>query len=148
MERQERLAELREMFQQMSELELGRADRLRRDELDREERRRTDDVDRTREDEKSRADRREEEEKKRDKPRELLSGLGNFRESRWYLEKFERMMREGEFEADEWLDKLYPRLMERLCVRVNGLREDGAGYLVINRLVPIGAYTRPRTKNR
>lgn len=50
-----------------------------------------------------------------------------------YLDRFERIMRECEVEADEWVEKLFARLNEKLCVRVNELRDEGAGYEVIKR---------------
>ncbi len=40
-----------------------------------------------------------------------------------YLEKFERIMRESEIEVNCWAERLYPRLPERLCVRVAQLRD-------------------------
>ncbi len=45
-----------------------------------------------------------------------------------YLEKFERIMREGEIEDKFWAERLYPRLPERLCVRVAQLRDDRSVY--------------------
>lgn len=45
-----------------------------------------------------------------------------------YLEKFERIMRESKVEEEDWSERLYPRLPERLCVRVAQLRDDGSKY--------------------
>lgn len=47
------------------------------------------------------------------------------------MERFERIMRECEVEADEWVDKLFSRLNEKLCVRVSALKDEGAGYEAI-----------------
>ncbi len=62
---------------------------------------------------------------------EKLKGLGVYKygsELGAYLEKFERIMREGEIEDKFWAERLYPRLPERLCVRVAQLRDDGSVY--------------------
>ncbi len=78
--------------------------------------------------------RREEEDKAREKKellQEKLKGLGVYKDGSElgaYLEKFERIMREGEIEDKFWAERLYPRLPERLCVRVAQLRDDGSVY--------------------
>ncbi len=123
-----RRMELREMFRQMNEVERGRGDRHKEAE-----------VERRKADEDARKERREEEERKREKKerlKEKLTGLGVVKESvdlGMYLDRFERIMRECEVEADEWVEKLFARLNEKLCVRVNELRDEGAGYEVIKR---------------
>ena len=122
-EAEARRKEMREMFQQVGEREESRSNRLR-----------AEDADRRGDEERRQADRRAEEELKREKKEELrdkLSGLGTFRDSGdlvWYLEKFERVMRECKVGEGDWLDKLFSRLSERLCSRVSALKDDGADY--------------------
>ncbi len=56
--------------------------------------------------------------------------LGVYNESEellGYLDKFERILRECKINRAEWAERLFPRLPERLCTRVAGVR-DNEGY--------------------
>ncbi len=49
----------------------------------------------------------------------------------WYIEKFERIMRDCEVEVEKWVEKLVTRFGERLYVRISSLMDEGAAYEVI-----------------
>ncbi len=101
---------------------------------DEDDRRRRDELQWRRDEEDRRKTRREEEDKAREKKellQEKLKGLGVYKDGNdlgAYLEKFERIMREGELEDKFWAERPDPRLPERLCVRVAQLRDDGSVY--------------------
>ncbi len=109
---------------------------MERDERRREEedRRRDEDRKRRRDEEERRQEKREEEEmlrNRRDLQQDKLKVLGSYKESTellGYLEKFERIMRECRFDEDSWSERLFPRLPERLCLRVAGIRDSRGRY--------------------
>ncbi len=126
-EEEARLNEIMEMFKQMNEVEQDRADRCKAEEIER-----------CRAEAEATKDRREEDDKKRDKRerlKERLEGLGMYKETSdlgwWYIEKFERIMRDCEVEVEKWVEKLVTRLGERLYVRISSLMDEGAAYEVI-----------------
>ncbi len=115
-----RRADMMELFRQLKEEEHGR----RREEND--ERRRDDEENRRRQ-------RKEEDEQreKRELQQEKLKVLGVYKEGvelMSYLDKFERIMRECKIERCDWAERLFPRLRERLCARIAGVRDDGGEY--------------------
>ncbi len=68
---------------------------------------------------------------RRDLLQEKLKGLGMYKEGvelSAYLDKYERIMRESEVKEKEWGEWLYPRLPERLCVRLEEARDSKAKY--------------------
>ncbi len=102
-----------------------------------EERRREDEARRRERDEDSRVRRLGEEAEQRDK-RELqaekLKILGSYKEGTemlGYLSKFERIMSECKIKESQWAERLFPRLPERLCNRIAGVRDDGGSYEVV-----------------
>ncbi len=125
-EEETRLNKMREMFKQMNEVEQDRADRCKAEEIER-----------RRAESEAMKDRREEDDKKRDKRerlKERLEGLGMYKETSdlgWYIEKFERIMRDCEVEVEKWVEKLVTRLGERLYVRISLLMDEGTAYEVI-----------------
>ncbi len=59
---------------------------------------------------------------------EKLKALGNYTENvelSGYLGKFERIMEDCRISRDTWLERLFPRLPERLCARVESTGEGG-----------------------
>ncbi len=85
--------------------------------------------------------RREEEDKiheKRELLQEKLKGLGIYKDGNElgaYLDKFERIMRESKIDERDWAERLYPKLPERLCVRVAQVRDDGAEYCEVKKIL-------------
>ena len=74
---------------------------------------------------------------KRELMQEKLKGLGSYKDGSElgaYMEKFERIMRENKVEKD-WAERLYPRLPERLCVRVAQVRDEGVEYCEVKRVL-------------
>ncbi len=62
---------------------------------------------------------------------EKLKMLGNYKENSemlGYLQKFERIMKECRIDVGEWEERLFPRLPERLCARISGVRDEGGSY--------------------
>ncbi len=62
---------------------------------------------------------------------EKLKSMGSYKvgtELADYIDKFERVMKESGVEEDTWSERLFPRLPERLCARVNSAREEGGCY--------------------
>ncbi len=81
------------MFKQMNEVEQDRADRCKAEEIER-----------RRAEAEAMKDRREEDDKKRERLKERLEGLGMYKETSdlvWYIEKFERIMRDCEVEVEK-----------------------------------------------
>ncbi len=115
------------------------ADRQRRREV--EDARKRDEYEWRKEEEERRRARREEEDRTREKRelmQEKLKGLGSYKDGSElgaYMEKFERIMRESKVEEKDWAERLYPRLPERLCVRVAQVRDDGQEYGEVKRVL-------------
>ncbi len=68
---------------------------------------------------------------------EKLRALGNYTEKvelLGYLGKFERIMTDCEISKDTWVERLFPRLPERLCARVESARE-GDDYEEVKRVL-------------
>ncbi len=112
-----------EMLEIMGRLKKSEGERRREDEARRRER-----------DEDNRVRRLAEEAEQRDK-RELqaekLKILGSYKEGTemlGYLSKFERIMSECKIGESQWAEKLFPRLPERLCNRIAGVRDEGGSY--------------------
>ncbi len=134
-ERRKEYEDLRRKERQ-EEAERKREEEAARQRLrDEEDARRRDEADTRKRDETYRRRARQEEEEKSRAKRELmqekLKGLGVYKDGNElgaYLEKFERIMRESKVEEEDWSERLYPRLPERLCVRVAQLRDDGSKY--------------------
>ncbi len=105
------------------------------------DKRREEEAQRRREEEEyKRVLRREEEESRnrRELQQDKLKVLGSYKESTellGYLEKFERIMRECRFGEDSWAERLFPRLPERLCLRVSGGRDSSGSYEDIKKVL-------------
>ncbi len=121
-------------------------ERRRREEREEREReRRREDEDRQREFMRLEADRRREEnlerrraEEERKDLKELqqekMRALGSYKEGTElsdYLCKFERLLKECKVDEGSWAERLYPRLPEKLCVRVAAERDGDMGYPVV-----------------
>ncbi len=52
-----------------------------------------------------------------------------------YLIKFERIMKECEIMKGDWADRLFARLPDKLCERVAELRDEGADYDKVKRVL-------------
>ncbi len=68
---------------------------------------------------------------------EKLRALGNFVEGvelLGYLGKFDRTIEDCRIPKDTWLERLFPRLPERLCARVDSVRE-GDDYREVKRVL-------------
>ncbi len=68
---------------------------------------------------------------------EKLKALGNYTEKvelLGYLGKFERIMTDCGIRKDTWVERLFPRLPERLCARVESARE-GDDYEEVKRVL-------------
>ncbi len=124
------------------------ADKARRQELlevmgklreDEETRRREEEARRREREEDNRARRLEEETEQRDRrdlQAEKLKVLGVYKdgtEMLGYLNKFERIMSECGIGKGRWAERLFPRLPERLCGRIAGVRDEGAEYEEVKR---------------
>ncbi len=69
---------------------------------------------------------------------EKLKSLGSYKEGNelgGYLEKFERILGESGVSERDWVERLYPRLPERLCSRVAEARDSRASYGEIKRIL-------------
>ncbi len=126
------------------------ADKARRQELlevmgklreDEETRRREEEARRREREEDNRARRLEEETEQRDRrdlQAEKLKVLGVYKdgtEMLGYLNKFERIMSECGIGKGRWAERLFPRLPERLCGRIAGVRDEGAEYEEVKRVL-------------
>ncbi len=85
-----------------------------------------------------RDDRREETRvrEKRELLNERLKGLGMYKdgsELSTYLSKFERIMRMGDVSKEVWGERLYPKLSEGLCKRMDKDLDSGSGYEIIKK---------------
>lgn len=63
--------------------------------------------------------------------KEKLAGFGSFKESGdlgLYIDKFERIMEDCEIARGRRISRLYTKLPEAYCARIQGLVDDGAGY--------------------
>ncbi len=92
------------------------------------------------EDERRQRNRREDDRvhERRELLQEKLKGLGVYKEGNElgaYLAKFERIMRESEVDERSWAERLYPKLPERLCLRVSQERDDEVGYKGVKRVL-------------
>ncbi len=120
-----RLAEEAECQREAQMAEMEQIEQLHRDEAqEREEKRRADEKKRIQED-------REYRQRLSDR-KDKLAGLIGFQERGDlppYLDKFEYLMRTCEVDEEEWVDKLHPKLPERLCARVRTLVDDNEGYV-------------------
>ncbi len=136
------------MFTQMREMEDAKAEKLRKIEdakaekiRELEELRltkfREEEAERRRAEDVARRDRKEDEDRakeKKERQQEKLRGLGMFREASdlcAYLDRFERIMRDCEINRAEWLERLFARLTERLCMKVSELMDEGADYEIL-----------------
>ncbi len=116
-------------------------ERARRRKEEEEDRRRGEEAARRREEEERRRTSRLEDDRVRER-RELLleklKGLGVYKEGNElgaYLEKFERIMREGKISESDWGERLYSRLPESLCMRVAQARDRNEEYGEIKRIL-------------
>ncbi len=116
-------------------------ERARRRKEEEEDRRRGEEAARRREEEERRRTSRLEDDRVRER-RELLleklKGLGVYKEGNElgaYLEKFERIMKEGGISEGDWGERLYSRLPETLCMRVAQARDRGEEYGEIKRIL-------------
>ncbi len=102
---------------------------------------RGDDADRQREaDERRRRNRREDdrERERRELLQEKLKGLGVYKEGSElgaFLAKFERIMRESAVDESSWAERLYPKLPERMCLRVAQERDEDVEYKEVKRVL-------------
>ncbi len=122
---QARRRELADMFQQFHEMDGERRRREREAERGEEAVRRREDNDVRREFRKEDDIARE----RRELLGEKLKSLGNYKEGNelgGYLEKFERILGESGVKDKDWVERLYPRLPERLCSRVAEARDSRA----------------------
>ncbi len=102
---------------------------------------RGDDADRQRDaDERRRRNRREDdrERERRELLQEKLKGLGVYKEGSElgaFLAKFERIMRESAVAESSWAERLYPKLPERMCLRVAQERDEDVEYKEVKRVL-------------
>ncbi len=139
-----RMREAEERHRKEKEEETARRreeeERARRRKEDDEDRRRGEDATRRREEEERRRASRLDDDRareKRDLLLEKLKGLGVYKEGNElgaYLEKFERIMKEGGISEGDWGERLYSRLPETLCMRVAQARDRGEEYGEIKRI--------------
>ncbi len=69
---------------------------------------------------------------------EKLKGLGVYKEGNElgaFLAKFERIMRESEVDERSWAERLYPKLPERMCLRVAQERDGEVEYKEVKRVL-------------
>ncbi len=131
-EAEQREAELRREVKNARRLDMVEMFRQLKEEESR--RRFEEDAQRRRNEEESRRRRKAEEEElreKRDLQQEKLKVLGSYKEGvelLGYLNKFERIMHECKYDRGGWNERLFPRLPERLCTRIAGVRDEGASY--------------------
>ncbi len=138
-EAEQREAELRREVKNARRLDMVEMFRQLKEEESR--RRFEEDAQRRRNEEESRRRRKAEEEElreKRDLQQEKLKVLGSYKEGvelLGYLNKFERIMHECKFDRGGWNERLFPRLPERLCTRIAGVRDEGASYDEVKRVL-------------
>ncbi len=134
-----REAELRREVENARRLDMVEMFRQLKEEESR--RRVEEDAQRRRDEEESRRRRKAEEEElreKRDLQQEKLKVLGSYKEGvklLGYLNMFERIMHECKFDRGGWNERLFPRLPERLCTRIAGVRDEGASYDEVKRVL-------------
>ncbi len=136
-----RRADLMEMFRPLKGDEAERrrieGETRARERAEEYERQREGDAERRREEDENRRKRKKEEDEqreRRDLQQEKLKVLVVYKESAellGYLEKFERILRECKIDKSEWAERLFPRLPERLCSRIAGVRDEGGDYEAI-----------------
>ncbi len=113
----------RELIEMMVRIREGEDVRRREDEARRRER---EDDSRTR-----RLQEEAEQRERRDLQAEKLKVLGVYKEGTemlGYLNKFERIMSECGIDKGMWAERLFPRLPERLCSRIAGVKDEGGSY--------------------
>ncbi len=99
------------------------------------------DADRQREaDERRQHNRREDDRvrERRELLQEKLRGLGVYKEGSElgaFLAKFERIMKESVVDERNWAERLYPKLPERMCVRVAQERDEDVEYKEVKRVL-------------
>ncbi len=102
---------------------------------------RGDDADRRKEaDERRQRNKREDDRvrERRELLQEKLKGLGVYKEGNElgaFLAKFERIMRESEVDERSWAERLYPKLPERMCLRVAQERDEEVEYKEVKRVL-------------
>ncbi len=102
---------------------------------------RGDDANRQRdEDERRQRNRREDDRvrERRELLQEKLKGLGVYKEGNElgaFLAKFERIMRESAVDERSWAERLYPKLPERMCLRVAQERDEEVEYKEVKRVL-------------
>ncbi len=99
------------------------------------------DADRQREEDERRQRNRREDNKVRESRellQEKLKGLGVYKDGSElgaFLAKFERIMKESTIDEGSWAERLYPKLPERMCLRVEQEREEEVEYKEIKRVL-------------
>ncbi len=102
---------------------------------------RGDDAARQREDDERRQRNKREDDRVRERRellQEKLKGLGVYKEGNElgaFMAKFERIMKESEVDERSWAERLYPKLPERMCLRVAQERDEEVAYEEIKRVL-------------